>query len=454
MTVDQAIQQAVQHHVAGRLPEAENLYRQVLAVVPAHPVPLHNLGQMAYSVRKYDIAVDLLRKSLASQPQDANAHNTLAATYFALGRVEDAERECRIALGLNSKMSPAHANLGNALVGLGDFQGGLKAFERALELDPKNAIAHDGFGATLLMMGDLPRGFAEIEWRWMKPDYEATRFPGLPRWDGSDLTGKRILLLVEQGYGDVFQFCRYAPLLKARGATVLMEVVADIHRLMSTVAGVDQLIIAGLTAPVVDIVAPLLSVPLWYGTTLQTIPAQVPYMAADPRLIESFAAKYFRSDPNFKVGIVWAGRPTHANDHHRSMQLAALAPLAEVPGVTFYSLQKGDAARQLQNAAGGTLGGMKVVDLSAGLIDFNYTAAAISGLDLLITVDTAVCHLAGALGKPVWVLVPFIPDWRWMLDREDSPWYPTMRLFRQTKRLEWGPVIERVRDELQARLTK
>ena len=430
--------------MAGRLPEAERLYRQVLAVVPTHPVPLHNLGQMAYSLRKYDAAIDLLRRSLASQPQDANAHNTLAATLFAVGRIGDSQRECQIALALNSRMSPAHANMGNALVGLGDFSGGVKAFERALELDPKNAIAHDGLGATLLMLGDLQRGFREWEWRWLKPDYEATRFPNLPRWDGSDLGGKRILLLVEQGYGDVFQFCRYAPLLKARGATVLMEVVADIHRLLSTVKGVDQLVIAGLSAPEADLVTPLLSVPLWYGTTVETIPAEVPYLTADPRLVESFAAKYFRADPNFKAGIVWAGRPTHANDHHRSMALAALAPLAEVPGVSFYGLQKGDAAAQLRNPPAG----MKIIDLSMGLTDFNWTAAAISGLDLVITVDTAVCHLAGALGKPVWVLVPFVPDWRWMLGRDDSPWYPTMRLFRQKTRGDWEGVLGRVKQEL------
>jgi tetratricopeptide (TPR) repeat protein len=444
MTVDEAIAMAVQHHMAGRLPEAEQLYRKVLAVVPTHPVPLHNLGQMAYSLRKYDIAIELLQKSLASQPQDANAHNTLAATLFAVGRIDESLREAQISIALNSRLAPAHANLANALVGIGDFDGALKAFERSLQIDPQNAIAHDGLGATLLMLGDLPRGFREWEWRWLKPDYEATRFPGLPRWDGSDLAGKRILLLVEQGYGDVFQFCRYAPLLKARGATVLMECVPDIHRLMSSVAGVDQLVIAGLNAPPVDLVTPLLSVPLWYGTTVDTIPADIPYLAADARLVESFAAKYFRADRNFKVGIAWAGRPTHANDHHRSMPLSTLAPLAEVPGVTFYSLQKGDATKQLNS----TPQGMHIVDLSQGLTDFNCTAAAIAGLDLVITVDTAVCHLAGALGKPVWVLVPFIPDWRWMLGREDSPWYPTMRLLRQKARGGWSDVITRARDDL------
>ena len=437
MTVDQAIQLAVQHHMNGRLPEAEALYRQVLAVVPTHPVPLHNLGQMAYCVRKYDQAIDLLQRSLQSQPQDANAHNTLAATLFAIGRVEEAERACRVALTLDPKFAAAYANLANAQVGLGQMTQGVASFEQALKLDPKNAIAHDGLGATLLMLGDLQRGFREWEWRWLKPDYEATRFPHLPRWDGSDLKGKRILLLVEQGYGDVFQFCRYAPLLKARGATVLMEVVPDIHRLLSTVPGVDQLVVAGPNHPAVDLVTPLLSIPLWYETTVDTIPAQVPYLAADPRLMESFVARYYREDHNLKVGLAWAGRSSHSNDHHRSVPLATLAPLANIPGVSFYSLQKGDATGQLAQPPAG----MKITDLSAHLCDFNQTAAAIAGLDLIITVDTAVAHLAGAMGKPAWVLIPFVPDWRWMLGRNDSPWYPTLRLFRQKARIDWPSAI-------------
>jgi len=223
-----------------------------------------------------------------------------------------------------------------------------------------------------------------------------------------------------------------------------LEVVPDIHRLMSTLAGVDQLVIAGLETPTVDLVTPLLSVPLWYGTTIDTIPAQVPYLSADPRLVESFNAKYFRADPNLKVGIVWAGRPTHANDHNRTMSLASFAPLAEIPGVTFYSLQKGEAAKEIRNAPAG----MRIVDLSVGLTDFNWTAAAIAGLDLIITVDTSISHLSGALNKPVWVFVPFVPDWRWMLGREDSPWYPTMRLFRQKSIGDWADVVQRTRDTL------
>jgi hypothetical protein len=447
MTVDQAIQVAVQNHQAGRLPEAENLYRQVLAVVPNHPVALHNLGQIAYSVRKFDVAVELLQQSIASQPNDANSYNTLGATLFALGKVEESELACRKALQLAPRNSAARANLGNALVGRGDTAGAIAEFETAIAIEPGNAIAHDGLGATLLMVGDLQRGWREWEWRWLKPNYEKNRFPHIPRWDGSDLAGKRLLLMVEQGYGDVFQFARYAPLLKARGATVIMEVVPDIHRLMSSLSGVDEWVIAGLQIPQVDLVTPLMSVPLWYGTTLETIPAQVPYLAADSRLAESFQAKYFRADPNLKVGLVWAGRPSHPNDHNRTMTLASLAPLAEIPGITFYSLQKGEASKEIRSAPPR----MKIVDLSVGLTDFNWTAAAVAGLDLIITVDTSISHLGGALAKPVWVLVPFVPDWRWLLNRDDTPWYPTLRLFRQQTLRNWTDVIQRVRDELLTR---
>jgi tetratricopeptide (TPR) repeat protein len=446
MTIDEAIKLAVQHHQAGRLPEAEGIYRQVLGAVPNHPVALHNLGQIAYTVRKFDVAIDLLTRAIAAEPRDANSYNTLSAVYFAVGRVEDSIAACHHALELNPNLSHAYSNLGNAIVAQGNMKGGIEAFERSLALDANNPIAHDGLGATLLLLGDLQRGWREREWRWQKPDFEQDRFAGKPRWEGSDLNGKTILLLVEQGYGDVFQFSRYATLLAARGAKVLMEVVPDIHRLMSTLAGVSQLVIAGLTRPACDFVSPLMSVPLWYGISLETIPATVPYLAADARLAESFQAKCFRADKNLKVGLVWAGRPTHSNNHNRSMKLTDFAALGEVPGVTFYSLQKGDAAIQARTPPAG----MKMVDLSVGLTDFNWTAGAVAGLDLVIAVDTAVCHLAGALGKSVWVLLPFVPDWRWMLDREDTPWYPTMRLFRQSQVSDWAPVVQRVRNELAA----
>ena len=248
------------------------------------------------------------------------------------------------------------------------------------------------------------------------------------------------MLAVEQGYGDVFQFCRYVPLLAARGAKVVLEVVPDIYRLMSSLAGVDQLLILGNPPPLFDVVSPLLSVPLWFGTTLDTVPADVPYLSADARLTESFAAAHYSNDPDRKVGLVWAGRPTHRNNYNRSISLTALAPLADIPGISFYGLQTGDAAKEISAEANA----FPIVDLAPFLPDFSATAAAITGLDLIITVDTAVAHLAGAMGKPVWILLPMVPDWRWQLHREDSPWYPTTQLFRQSKIGDWAEVIERV----------
>ncbi len=438
MTIDEAVQIAVQHHLSGRLSEAEQVYRQILNVAPQHAVALHNLGQIAFTVRNYDAAIDLLSRAIVVAPDDANAHNTLAATFFAVGRLDESMAELNRALELRFDFSNAHSNRGNVLVARGDLPAAKAAFEKAITLNSNNAIAHDGLGSTLLLTGELRRGWQEREWRWQKPDFEANRFAGRRRWDGSDVRGKTILLLVEQGYGDVFQLARYAPLLAARGAMVILEVVPDIHRLMSTLAGVDQLIIAGLASPPCDFVSPLMSLPYFFNTDLQSIPAATPYLSADPRLAESFKAKYFRSDPNLKIGLVWAGRPTHSNDHNRSMSLAEFAPLAELTGVSFYSLQKGPAAQQTPPP------GIKLVDLSTQLVDFNWTAAAIAGLDLVITVDTAVSHLAGALDKPVWVLLPFIPDWRWMMDREDTPWYPKTRLFRQNRIGDWSNVVGRL----------
>ncbi len=438
---------ATQHHLAGRLAEAESIYRQILQVMPAHADALHNLGELAYRMRKMDIAIELVSRAVAGRPNEATFHNTLAAALFAAGRSDDSFQECCRAIELDPKLAHAYGNLGNCHADRGDLPASIAAFERAIALDPNNATSHDGLGLSLLMSGDLQRGWREQEWRWHKPGFEAKRFAGQPHWDGADIKGRRILLYVEQGYGDLFQFSRYVPLLAKQGATVLLETVQEIQPLMATLGGVGELVLGGQTPPPVDFVCPLMSVPLWYGTTLQTIPAKVPYITPDPTLVAQWA-EFFCADKNLKVGIAWAGRPSHSNDHNRSATLAAFAPLAEVPGVSFYSLQKGDAARQVANAPAG----MKLRDLADRLTDFVATAAVIANLDLVIAVDTSIVHLAGAMAKPVWTLLPSFPDWRWMQHREDSPWYPTMRLFRATQRNDWPGVMNRVATALAAQV--
>ena len=442
-TIEQALAIATQQHLAGDLPQAEAIYRQILQVAPTHPDALHNLGELAYRVKRLDVATDLVTRAIAARPNDALFHNTLAAIHFAAGRPDDSYDECRRAIALNPNLSHPYGNLGNCLADRGDIAGSIAAFEKALALDPNNATAHDGLGLSLLMAGDLQRGWRQQEWRWKKPGFEPQRFAGQPHWQGGDLRGKRLLIYVEQGYGDVFQFCRYIPLLAARGATVLLETVPEIQTLMAGLPGVAEVFIGGRNPPACDLVCSLMSLPLWYGTTLETVPAQVPYLSADAALVAQWA-EFFRPTGGLKVGIAWAGRPTHSNDHHRSTTFETFAALADVAGVTFYSLQKGPAAAQAAPAPAG----MNLVALGDRLPDFSTTAAVVANLDLVIAVDTAIVHLAGALARPVWTLLPFCPDWRWMLQRDDSPWYPTMRLFRGTRRNDWPGIMGRVKTAL------
>jgi hypothetical protein len=364
---------------------------------------------------------------------------------FTVGRGQEAYQYCKRSLELAPNVSDSHLNMGLCQVDLGQVDAAITSFKRALELNPDNVNAHDALGLSLLLSGDLQAGWREQEWRWRKRDFESRRTYGRPAWDGSSLAARAILLTVEQGYGDIFQFCRYVPLLAERGAQVYLETTADIADLLSGLAGLAGLVVVGEPSPPFDVQCPLMSVPLLYGTTLESVPAKVPYLSPRPQLATEWS-RYFENDRGFKVGIAWAGRPTHANDFNRSATLAAFAPLAEVANISLYSLQKGDAAGQIAGAPAG----MKIVDLSSRLTDFNQTAAAIAGLDLVIAVDTAIVHLAGAMAKPVWTLLPFCPDWRWLLNRSDSPWYPTMRLFRCPRPGDRASAIANVKEALTA----
>jgi hypothetical protein len=270
-----------------------------------------------------------------------------------------------------------------------------------------------------------------------------------PQWLGESIDGARILLHAEQGLGDTLQFVRYAPMVAARGAKVILEVPAELRRLIENTmtTGAMQIVTRGSTLPDFDWHSPLLSLPLVFRTDLASIPAPIPYLLTEPQLTREFAQHFssHSTNKNLRVGLVWSGSPRHTRDRQRSIPLAQLSSLTEIPGTTFYSLQKGPAAKELLDMPID----MNLVDLSTHLNDFSDTAAAIANLDLLITVDTAVAHLAGALGKPVWILLTRNPDWRWLLDREDSPWYPAARLFRQRTAGDWSAAIDRVQQQLQ-----
>jgi hypothetical protein len=268
-----------------------------------------------------------------------------------------------------------------------------------------------------------------------------------PRWDGGDIAGRAILLHVEQGIGDALQFVRYAPLLAHRGARVIVLCQPPLKRLFMEMDEVS-VVADGEPPPEFDLHLPLMSLPRLFGTTLATIPADTPYLRADPVDVRAWNGKL--GDKNhFKIGLVWAGNRRHLNDRNRSCALETLAPLAAVSGIRLYSLQKGEAAVETRNAPAT----MRLVDLNDELVDFADTAAVITHLDLVITVDTAVAHLAGALARPAWLLLPFAPDWRWMLAREDSPWYPSLRLFRQNQTGDWSGVLTAVMNALRQRMS-
>jgi hypothetical protein len=296
----------------------------------------------------------------------------------------------------------------------------------------------------LLTRGDFERGWNEYEWRWKVKELDMSFNDTVPLWDGGELNGRRILLVGEQGFGDAIMCARYIPMVAERGGKIILAVHGELRRLIeqSPVAkNVIDWVIPDQDIPAHDVYCPLLTLPKVFGTRVETIPAAVPYLKAD----EAARSKWQTRVPNDgrqKIGLAWAGRPKHVNDRRRSIPAEALAPLADVPNVWFCKLQKGEIARPEEQPP------LEMANWTGELNDFADTAGLVENLDLVITADTAVAHLAGAMGKRVWVLVPFLPDWRWMLNRTDSPWYPTMRLFRQPAPEDWAGAITQVVEAL------
>jgi hypothetical protein len=313
------------------------------------------------------------------------------------------------------------------------------ACRRALLLAPDFAAAHWNLALNLLLQGRYTEGWQEYEWRWRKPDFTSPcRHTDVPLWDGSPLQGRTIVLHAEQGFGDAIQFVRYAPLVARRGGAVVVECHPQLVQLMKTVEGVQAVVPFGAPLPPFSCQAPLLSLPRIFGTTLHTIPSRCPYLFASSEYRDKWTALIYAQSASLRIGLVWAGKSYP--DPLRSCRLADLAPLAVTDKVIFYSLQLGAG---LEHSVSPPTG-MRLIDLTAQIHDFADTAALIEQLDLVISIDTAVAHLAGALGKPIFTLLPFAPDWRWMLERSDSLWYPTMRVFRQGHQGDWGPVVTRV----------
>lgn len=428
----------------GLLDEALSLYKKAIEMNPYAAEAYFNIGVIYQekglsdkAALNYEIAIGLNKDFL-------EAHHNLGVVFKEKGIFHEAVPCFQRVLQLKPDHASALYNLGNTLVAEGRFKEAMIAYEKAIDIQPSYADAHWSMALMHLLFGNYEEGWRGYEYRWELKDVMERRVFSQAQWNGSNMNNLRILLYTEQGFGDTLQFIRYAPLVAQKGGEVILECQKELMSLLKNVEGIQHIVLSGQPLPEFDLHCPLLSLPLMFGTTLETIPATIPYLKTDPGLVQQWKQKIITDNSHLKIGLVWAGDPRYKFGQDRSCSLTTFASLAQFNNIIFYSLQKGDSANQLKNPPEG----MTILDFTAEIRDFSDTAAIIENLDLIISVDTAVAHLAGALGKPIWSLLPFIPDWRWMLNREDSPWYPTMRLFRQPSRGDWASVINFINDEL------
>jgi Flp pilus assembly protein TadD len=424
-----------------RLVEARACFQRAVQLDVGHAEAHNNLAVALWHLGQLEEAAVSLREAVRLRPDYSDALSNLGEVLRKLGRFEEAALSLREAVRLRPDDADALNNLGLVFHDQSRFEEALASFARALEAQPNHVETHWNRALTWLQLGDLEKGLAELEWKLKLPGRPARLF-AQPRWDGSPLARRTILLYAEDGLGDTIQFVRYARLAKEQGATVIVECQRPLRHLLASCPGIDHLVARGDPFPPFDVQVQLASLAYYFRTRLDTIPADIPYLWADPTLVEQWWQE-LAGVPTFKIGIAWRGSPG-GDKEQRSIPLQEFAPLAAVPGVRLISLQKGPGSEQLAAVAGQ----WPATDLSARLDEaagaFMDTAAVMQHLDLVVTCDTSIVHVAGALGVPVWVALSTVSEWRWFLNREDSPWYPTVRLFRQERRGEWRPVFERM----------
>lgn len=471
-------QQALALHQSGNVEQAVTLYRLLVKRFPRNAQLLHLLGTAESQGGNHLEGIKLLEESIRIAPNNSEAHNNKAMALAELNRLDEALQSFNQAIKIDPGNVGAHLGLADTLHSLSRYDEAVRSYQRALQLAPSNPLAHYFMGFNLhllgkyheairsyelaiqfkpdfgeaqwnrsllkLLIGDFAEGWKLYEWRWKAASSRKYQrdFPH-PLWLGQEsIAGKTILVHAEAGLGDSIQFCRYLPMIEGMGARIVLEIQSALVTLISSLGCDFAVVHGGQEIPDFDVQCPMMSLPLAFKTELDTIPAGVPYLHADPdkqrRWQERLGAK---GAP--RVGLVWSGSEEHGNDRNRSIRLEALRPLFELP-VEFHSLQKEyrDTDKVLLSQA------PQIKDHQHELEDLSDTAALIGELDLVISVDTSVAHLAGALARQVWVLLPFVPDFRWLLDRSDSPWYPTATLFRQPKAGDWDSVIRNVRGEL------
>jgi Tfp pilus assembly protein PilF len=463
-SIEQTLNLAREHERAGRLAQCRGLCEEILARRPNEPDALHLLGLLAQHQGQQDVALDLIGAALFQKRQfhqaiavyeqaislqiaDSKTYTHLGAALIRTGQIEQAIKALRHAISLKPGNVSALNYLAMAFQIRGDFSAAIEHYQLALEIEPGNAEVHWSLGLVQLVAGDYESGWKHFEWRLRLPRLKLAKKFAEPQWRGEDLRGKRIFLFTEGGFGDALHFIRYAPMVADRGATVILECQPELVRLLRGVRGISGVVVRGeeLTVEAVspvgsvfDYQVPLQSLPVAFGTRLESVPAEVPYLSVASEEIAKWGSRLVSE--KLKVGLVWAGSDNPKDLRSRSLEV--FGPLSQVAGVEFYSLQKGRESAQMAPP------GMSLINLGDALGDFYDTAAAVMNLDLVVSVDTSIVHLAGALGKPVWALIPMFADFRWVAGRNDSRWYPTMKLFRQVRQGSWGEPIEGMVREL------
>lgn len=446
--IDAFLGQARAQFQDGKLEEATAMTRGALEIDRQCAEALHLLGLIAFRQGKFVSAEDLLRIAISHNRSASNYYCNLAQVLSATGRTEEAIDFCRRGLAIREDDHESHFIFGKVLRTAGRVDEARQAYERCIQLRADFAPAHVNLGMLQLLNGDFDRGWRELEWRWDRPDTRKLRQRFTkPRWDGSPFPGQRILLFAEQGLNDTIQFCRYAPLVAQEGLKVILQVHPELTRLLRSLKGIAEVHVSNIAPAPADLQCPLISLPFVLKTNASTIPADVPYLTPDARDVQAWRSRIdsLPHKPMLDIGIVGFGtsRPQPAGSALLSLE-AVMEIAREREDARWFVLDGGDAAA-FKNAANPT---GRLIDWTSDLKDLADTAALLENLSLVITHDSTIAHLAGAMGKPVWLLLPTLSDWRWMLDRPDSPWYPTMRIFRQRSADSWEQPLREMAQHL------
>lgn len=446
--VDGKLQQGLSFHQRGLLDQAKTIYQDILRIKPDHADALHFLGVIEDKAKNHEQAIHLIEKSIGINPNNPSSYLNLGNAYYHALRLTDALDCYAKAISLKPDYAIAYVCRGAALELLKRFEEAINSFDTAISIKSDYAEAYWNKASALLLTGELELGWKLYEWRWRVAVHGLIpRNYSQPIWLGNQsLSGKTILLYDEQGFGDTIQFCRYVRIVAEQGARVLLDVSKNLSHLFRSLEGVSEFISEDSQIPAFDYHCPLASLPLALHTTLDTIPSSPSYLKSDAAKKLYWANRLGPAKAK-RVGLVWSGNKEHANDHNRSIPLFALLPYFPT-GIEYFSLQKD--VRDTDEVI--LAGQCKIKHFGNELKDFSDTAALCELMDVVICVDTGVAHLSGALGSLTWVLLPYLPDWRWLLDRSDSPWYSSMTLYRQEKPGDWTTALEKIRFDLSALL--